>query len=181
MEKFGVGSGYALFTVDSTGVTSATVLNSSVSSNDLRYDKGRVYLTDGAVLDANTGVQLGAFYINSQQQASGPVAPDSTVGRAYLLYSSNASSTRQINAYDLKTFVLKGSDPIGEVSTGYSSTPAALVRWGSDGLAYIDTNSFAESGQLYILHSKLVRDLPNSLRTFLLVPRLLPRPSPAPR
>jgi len=158
-DLYGVGSGYALFTVDSTGVTSATVLNSSVSSNDLRYDKGRVYLTDGAVLDANTGVQLGAFYINSQQQASGPVAPDSTVGRAYLLYSSNASSTRQINAYDLKTFVLKGSDPIGEVSTGYSSTPAALVRWGSDGLAYIDTNSFAESGQLYILHSKLVRDL----------------------
>jgi uncharacterized repeat protein (TIGR01451 family) len=156
---YGVGSGYGSFTVDSTGVTSATLLNSSETSNDLRYDNGRVYLTNGAVLDASTGVQLGAFYVNDQQQASGPVAPDSTVGRAYLLYSPGGGSTRQINAYDLTTFVLKGSEPIGEVNTGYSSTAASLVRWGSDGLAYIDTANFTQRGQLYILHSKLVRDL----------------------
>jgi len=156
---YGAGSGYGSFTVDSTGVTSATLLHSSETSNDLRYDNARVYLTNGAVLDANSGVQLGAFYINDQQQASGPVAPDSTVGRAYLLYSSNEFSTRQINAYDLKTFVLKGSVPIGEVYTGYSSIPASLVRWGADGLAYVDTDNFTQSGQLYILHSKLVRDL----------------------
>jgi uncharacterized repeat protein (TIGR01451 family) len=159
VDLYGVGSGYVSFTVDSTGITSATLLNSSETSNDLRYDNARVYLTNGAVLDANSGVQLGAFYINDQQQASGPVAPDSTIGRAYLLYSPVGSSTRQINAYDLKTFVLKGSEPIGELYTGYSSTAASLVRWGSDGLAYIDSDSFTLSGQLYILHSKLVRDL----------------------
>ena len=158
---YGVGNGYASFTVDSTGVTSATLLNSSETSNDRRYDNGRAYLTNGAVLDANTGVQLGAFYVNDQQQASGPVAPDSTIGRAYLLYSPVASSTRQINAYNLNTFVLNGSEPIGEVYSGYSSTPASLVRWGVDGLAYIDTDNFTQSGQLYILESKLVRDLSN--------------------
>ena len=148
-DLYGVGGGYSSFTVDSTGVTGATLLNSNVSSNDLRYDSGRAYLTDGAVLDASTGVQLGAFYINAQQQASGPVAPDSTVGRAYLLYSSNENSIRQINAYDLKTFVLMGSDPVGEVYTGYSSTPAALVRWGLDGLAYIDPDSFLEQSAVH--------------------------------
>jgi uncharacterized repeat protein (TIGR01451 family) len=156
---YGASNGYVSFTVGSTGITGATLLNSSVSSNDLRYDNGRVYLTDGAVLDANTGAQLGAFYVNSNQQASGPVVPDSTIGRAYLLYSQGGASTREINAYDLKTFVLKGSDPVGEVNNGYPSTPASLVRWGSDGLAYIDTDNFTQSGQLYIVHSKLVRDL----------------------
>ena len=160
---YGASNGYVSFTVDSTGVTSATLLNSSVTSTDLRYDNRRVYLTDGVVLDASTGVQLGAFYINAQQQASGPVAPDSIIGRAYLLYSPVGGFIRQLNAYDLKTFVLKGSEPIGEINNGYTSTPASLVRWGPDGLAYIDTDSFTQSGQLYILHSKLVRDLSKNL------------------
>src|SRR6266576_1307780 len=144
---YGYSSSLSIFSVDGTGIASTTTPPSSGSySNDLRYDGGRLYLTSGEVLDGS-GNLLGTF------AASGPVAPDSTLGRAFILNAASPFGTpNQITAFDLQTFVPVGSFAIGSVQTDFNS-PSSLVRWGEDGLA------FRTDSQVYILRSALVRDL----------------------
>jgi uncharacterized repeat protein (TIGR01451 family) len=153
------GSGYGVATVNSTGITSATSLNTSVSTTALDVDTGRAYLTSGVVLNANTGTQLGVF--SSQgENASGPVATDSTLGNGFVLVNSfNAEEGEYIygiNVYNLSSFVLNGSIPVSGVDS-FLQTPSALTRWGQNGLAFIT------GSQLYILTSPLVQNLSSSL------------------
>ena len=84
---YGYGYGYntlSIYTVDDTGITSTQTSNSGNYSNDLRYDNGRLYLTSGEVLDGTNGNLLGTF------AASGPAAPDSSLGRAFILNPSQS-------------------------------------------------------------------------------------------
>src|SRR5437588_1540184 len=150
------GSGYGVATVDSTGITTATELNSNVSTSDLRVDNGRAYLTSGVILDANLGTQVGVFSVGSNQNASGPVAPDSMLGEGFVLVSPPFGSSFQINVYDLSTFVLKGDFPVAGVSS-FGQNPSSLTRWGQDGL------SFTTGTQVYVVRNALVRDLSASL------------------
>jgi uncharacterized repeat protein (TIGR01451 family) len=148
------GNGYGVATVNSTGITSATSLNAGVSSNDLHVDSGRAYLTDGVILDANLGTQLGVFSVGPGQDAMGPVTADSTVGEGFVLVNPNFVGA-QIDVYSLSTFVLNGSISLPGISGNVQTD--SLTRWSQDGLA------FAAGGQVYILRSKLVRDLSSSL------------------
>jgi uncharacterized repeat protein (TIGR01451 family) len=150
------GSGYGVATVDSTGITSATSLNSNVSTTALVVDSGRTYLTTGVVLDANTGTQLGVFSVGQGQVANGPIAPDSTIGEAFIVVNPNFGAGFQINVYDLSTFVSKGDIPLGGVNS-FAQGPSSLRRWGQDGL------TFTTGSQVYVLRSPLVRDLSTSL------------------
>lgn len=150
------GSGYGLATVDSTGITSATALNANVSTNDLRVDNGRAYLTTGVILDANSGTQLGVFSVAPNQNANGPVAPDSTIGEAFVLVNPNSANSFQVNAYDLSTFNPKGDILVAGVNS-FLTNPGSLTRWGQNGVA------FASGTQVYILTSPLVRDLSTTL------------------
>jgi trimeric autotransporter adhesin len=154
---YAAGGGYSAMQVDSTGISSSTVLNSSVTSSDLRYDNRRAYLTSGVVLDAPTGNQLGVFSVSASQVANGPVAPDSAIGRAFMLVNPNYFYTYQINVYDLSSFVLLGSIPVPFAQNPYPPTPSRLVRWGQDGLA------IPYGSQIYILRSTWVRDLSSTL------------------
>lgn len=150
------GSGYELATVDNTGITAVSQLNTGVSSADLRVDNGRAYLTSGVILDANLGTQLGVFSSAPGQNAVGPVAPDSALGEAFVLLNSSSGQGFQIDAFDLSTFNSKGSILAG--GTNSSVQPRySLVRWGQDGLA------FSTGSQVYVLRSPLVRDLSTSL------------------
>lgn len=153
---YAVGNGYEVLSVDNTGIASSVVKNSSVSGNALVYDSGKVYLNTGVVLDAETGVQLGVFSVSPTQQANGPLALDSAVGRAFILVNSNYLSNYQINAYDLTTYVLAGNVPIGPISS-VNAYVAELVRCGQDALAY------RSSTQVVVLHSPLVHNLSTSL------------------
>jgi uncharacterized repeat protein (TIGR01451 family) len=150
------GSGYGVAVVDTTGITSATSLNASVFTNALRVDNGQAYLSSGTVLNADTGIQVGIFSVGQNQTANGPVAPDSSVGEAFVLNNANFGSPTSINAYDISTFVLKGSMTFNGVPQT-SQAPLSLVRWGQDGLAF--TNGM----QIYILRSPIVRDLSASV------------------
>jgi len=146
---YGYSNGLSMFTVDSTGIASTiTPPNSGTYSNDLRYDSGRLYLTSGGVLDGVSGNLLGTF------AASGSVAPDSTLGRAFVLNGAPPfGAPNQITGFDVNTFVPVGSFPIAGVGQLGFNNPSSLVRWGQDGLA------FRTDTQVYILHSGLVRDL----------------------
>ena len=121
---YGYGGGLSIFTVGATGITNTkTPPNSGSYSNDLRYDKGRLYLTSGQVLDGTTGNLLGKF------AAPGPVAPDSKLGRAFTLNSSSSFGTPdQVTAFDINTFLPLGSFGVGGLDTSFNS-PSSLVRW----------------------------------------------------
>src|SRR2546429_327445 len=102
----------------------------------------------GGVLDGTSGSLLGTF------PAAGPVASDSTVGRAFILNSSGSFGMYdQITAFNESTFVPIGSFSVAGVGQPGGTNPSSLVRWGADGLA------FRTPSQIYIVRNALVRDL----------------------
>jgi uncharacterized repeat protein (TIGR01451 family) len=149
---YAIGNGYAVLTVDATGISSSATKNASISATGLVYDSGKVYLPMGVVLDAVSGAQVGVF---SSGSSTGPIAVDSVIGRAYVLGGSG--NDYQVTAFDLATYVPVGAMPVGYVMETNSGYPASLVRWGQDGLA------FRTGTRIYIMRSKLVRDLSTSL------------------
>ena len=144
---YGYGNGFSIFTIDQTGIISTQTFPLGNYSSDLRYDSGRLYLTSGQVLDPTNGNVLGAF------GASGPVAPDSSVGRAFVLIANQFGPPTQVSAYDLNTFNLLGSFAIGGVDFSADNSPSSFVRWGEDGLALRADNG------VFIVRSPVVHDL----------------------
>lgn len=155
---YAVGNGYAVLNIDATGVATSAVKNSTASATSMVYDSGNVYLSSGVVLNADTGVQLGVFSVSSTQQANGPVAVDSVLGRAFVLVNPNYSGSYQINAYNTATYTATGNLPVGSGTNFiYSSGLPKVLRWGQDGLVYKIGN------QIFVGHTTLVRDLSASI------------------
>jgi len=156
-----VGQGFGYATMDSTGITQTTQLNPSVNTynlNDFRINNGAAYLPSGIVLDLATGNQSGEFLMAPGQPASGPIVPDSTTGKTFILVNPNFSQAYQINVYDQSTQTLQGSIPVSGVNGFYSQgISSTFQRWGQNGLA------FSTGSQVYILRSSLIRDLSTSL------------------
>lgn len=137
------GNSLSIYTVASAGIASTQTSNSGNYSNDLRYDHGRLYLTSGEVLDDITGSLLGTF------AASGPVAPDSSLGRAFILNASQPyGNPDQVTAFNVNTFV-----PLASFGVGGVSSPSSLVRWGKDGIAFRSDNG------VYVARSSVIQNL----------------------
>jgi len=63
------------------------------------------------------------------------LAVDASLGRAFALVGN------AIAVYDLNNFQLLGTVPVSGVSLGHpASAYPHLVRWGGDGLAFVDTD-----------------------------------------
>jgi uncharacterized repeat protein (TIGR01451 family) len=145
---YGFAGGLSIFSVNGNGIASTSnPPNSGTFSSELHYDNSRLYLTSGGVLDASNGNLLGTF------SAGGSVAPDSNLGRAFVINGDIPFGTiNQITSFDVNTFLPLSSMPVGGVLTDIGGANS-LIRWGQDGLA------FRTATQVYILRSKLVRDL----------------------
>lgn len=151
---YAVGNEYYIFNIDSTGITIATQnWQTSLSSSDVQYENGRLYLTSGKVMDPETQALFGTF------AAQGPIAPDSSVGKAFMMNASAqySSTYDTISAFDESTFVRVGTAQFGggnwSSTNYYYPSNVRLLRFGQDGLA------FRSDTQVFLLHSKLVRDL----------------------
>jgi uncharacterized repeat protein (TIGR01451 family) len=152
-------------TIDGTGVSASTQLGTGTSGNTLQYDNGRLYIPSGVVLDATTGATLGQFsttVISSTTPvaAAGPIVSDSTLNRAWILPSSYLYyGPFQLLSFDETTFDPVDSISVAGVGSTVSSgtnTPADLIRWGQDGLAFHTAN------QLYVLQGPIVKDTSSS-------------------
>jgi IPT/TIG domain len=84
---------------------------------------GRIYSTRGEVVDAGRRARLGRFAVES-----GNVTADPATGRAFV------ANVDGIHVFDLNTFELLGTLAV-PYSPYYFET--GLVRWGSDGLAFL--------------------------------------------
>ncbi len=154
----GYNEGLYQLTIDSTGVTAAKSLATTTGySTTLQFDNGRLYLSNGTVLDATTGNLLGQFSINSTTAASGAIISDSSLGRAWVIPNENTSTVNQILAFDESTFTPAGSFGFSGYGlnnpSGFGGSPSNLVRWGQNGLA------FTSPTQVYAVQSPVVQDL----------------------
>jgi sugar lactone lactonase YvrE len=108
---------------------------------DIEYDNGRIYATSGRVIDAEAKIPVGTF------AASGPVRPDSALGRVFFATGGDSFGTTAgtvvLKAFDPATFIEVDSLTI----SGVTGAPASLVRWGAKGLAFRTTG-----GRIYIIN-----------------------------
>ncbi len=118
--------GFRTMTVDADGATVDSVVRGAGGGfgTDIEFAGGRIYMTNGTVLDAATGARLGRY------SASGSVAVDVAAEQVYFLGSTS------VRIFDLTTFV-----PIGEIAFGFSTSGSSLTRVGENGLAFRDSSN----------------------------------------
>ncbi len=106
---------------------------------DIEGAGGRIYGTDGSVVDAQLQRKEGTM------AGSIAMTVDPDAGRAYLV--QNAS----IDVYDLNTFQRLGTIPVGGWTFDHPARIIhRLVRWGTDGLALVDLD------EVFIIRSPIV-------------------------
>lgn len=134
-------TGFEFFTmgVDAAGVRHSVTSGGLVSGfyTDIVGQAGRIYGTDGSIVDAERRVRLGSI------GGGVAMAVDPGLGRAFVLTESG------IRVYDLNTFQLLGTVAVSGGFAHPALLVSRLVRWGNDGLAFLDED------QLFIVRSPL--------------------------
>jgi hypothetical protein len=122
-----------------------TVLNAYPNFNQVNaqihsdFGTGLVYSDDGNVANPVSGAMVGSY------NASGLLAPDSTLNRVFILGQTSAQSGSR--NYTVESFDEKGFTPVSSLTlNGLAGLPFSMVRWGNNGLAVLST-----SGMLYIV------------------------------
>jgi hypothetical protein len=157
-------SGFELvkFEVDAAGVRPLSLAHNILSGyNDgLKFAGGRLYSASGAVVDPEANARLGRFDRGGMPTGTTALFVDLTLGRAFYLSTGTnpTGASAVLSAYDINTFV-----PLGSVTLdGVYGTPAGLVRWGTDGLAFCmvsdNFHSPGEPNRVYLIQSALVSD-----------------------
>jgi hypothetical protein len=137
-------SSLSIMSVSSGGVQFQTQFPSAGSSlgNNLQFDltTGFLYTDTGEVLDSGTGAVIANFPLNAVQGVIGlnPVmVPDGKLNIAYFLSQTSNAGNCILEAFDLTRFTFLGAIPI----TNVSGTPTKIVRWGSNGLAFLTSGA----------------------------------------
>jgi hypothetical protein len=126
-------TGFEFFTmaVDAAGVRHSNETRGIISGfyTDIVGESGRIYATDGSVVDAARRVRMGTL------GGGDAMAVDAGLGRAFILSGS------AIIVYDLNTFQALATVPVSGISSDHPALAVSrLVRWGDTGLAFVDTN-----------------------------------------
>jgi hypothetical protein len=146
----GVGSSGAVLNQHYNGIVSPY-------SAEIHYDAGTglIYTDGGQSIDPSNGTVVGSY------GASGIAAPDSTLDSVFILGQTSAqagTSNYTIESFNQTTFSAISSITINNVV----GTPTALIRWGSNGLAFttllgIPTDFTGTGpGQLYVISGSFV-------------------------
>ncbi|MGD0548908.1 MAG: IPT/TIG domain-containing protein, partial [Terracidiphilus sp.] len=136
--------------VSSTGITGeSTLYSGDFTASSIQYDNGRLYLSDGDVLDVSTGALLDQLFAGTNLPDSGGVISDSTLGLAFIVGQKGPAA--QVFAVNESTFV-----PAGSIDINGGGGITKIVRWGQNGLAMSD------GVNLFILQSPVVKNLSSS-------------------
>lgn len=112
---------------------------------DFVYEGGRLFTTMGTTVDTTSMLNVGPY------PANGAVASESSTNRVY--YLATDSGNRVLIAFDRTTFT-----EVARVSLGPSAgTPRQMIRWGSQGLAYLEyPDTYSTTARLVLINSSLV-------------------------
>ena len=153
----GISDGFFALSVSSGGVQLVNDYPRAFASNPitgyqgaglnqrLHYDAttGYLYGDDGAVVNPSTGAPVGTF------AASGLMVPDGTLGLAYFIGQTQSeflAGAESMGAgsgdYTIEVFDLTHFTPINSiVIPNVAGTPVRLIRWGTNGLAFLTNNN----------------------------------------
>jgi hypothetical protein len=141
--------GFRRLTVDATGVFETNVFTSfngdliNGFGVDLRFGGGRIYTTNGLVVDPNIPADIATLGTPGFGQL---VAPDAALNRVFNLIQNVQAFTWSLRAFDMASVppLRLGREDIANIS----GTPKSLIRWGAKGLAILTT-----SDQLLLVES----------------------------
>jgi hypothetical protein len=152
------GSGSLVkFAVNPNGVSPTTITNGVFTfGTGLKFINGVLYSSGGRIVEPETPKVLGTLQGSGVGGNNGNFAIDTTLGKAFFV--SNPGSGVVLTAYDLTTFVPLGSFV---VLPNVGGSPAGLVRWGTNGLAFrVAASSSVASATnptaVYLVQSALV-------------------------
>ena len=130
--------GFRTMQIDNTGIRVTNVAENLFGGfgTGMKFDSGRIYSTNGVVVDPATRSRLGSFALPGFALS---VEPASNMGLTFFL---SLDRTPRLYAFNQQTFTLVGSINIPIQATGAGS----LIRWGDDGLAFR-----ADNGQVVLL------------------------------
>ena len=129
-------TGFEFFriSIDASGARHVSENGGLISGfyTDIVGAAGRIYGTDGSVVDAEQRTRIGSFATSATALA---VDPD--LGRAYMIVGS------ELRIYDLNTFQHLATLTVPSLSFDHPALVSTrLLRWGTDGLAFIDQTRF---------------------------------------
>ncbi len=144
---------YAL-SVDSTGIISPPLLylqGTSAFPGNIHYDSGtgNLFTDSGLVYNSATFAVVGNF------NASGLSVLDASLGKVFIL--GQLSTQVGTNNYTIQSFNQTTFAPVSSITlNSLIGTPAAFVRWGTNGLALVTfnlnaSNTKGPAGMLYII------------------------------
>jgi hypothetical protein len=125
---------------------------------NIKFFEGRVYGTDGNVINPETTENLGRYGNGGQS-----LCIDEKLRRIYFAAGNQgvgaASQGAVIHVYNLDTFALISSHPLA----GVSGEIRKLIRWGDDGLAFIsftrNSHGLETDSRVWLLQSGFVNDV----------------------
>ena len=152
------GFDYSRLTVDASGVTLNDETNGLFEgySTDIRFDNGRMYGSDGRVIDAEARTVLGTIPLG---ESSGIVAPNSAIGAVHFVTLARFQPM-VLRRFDPATFLQVDEDAL----TGVTMPSAglfpfsSLVTFGNDGLAFR-----TEANQVVLIRTGIAVNLPPSI------------------
>jgi hypothetical protein len=128
-------SPFYIFQISPSGAAFVAANPQSFSEGDIHSDFGTgfIYSDDGNVADPNTQAIVGVY------NASGLVAPDSSLNRVFILGQTSEqanSSNFTIESFNENTYM-----PVSSITLdNLLGTPIELIRWGASGLAILTVN-----------------------------------------
>ena len=135
------------FQVSQTGASLLATGTAPFNQGEIHSDfgTGLIYSDDGNVADPKTQAIVGSY------NASGLVAPDSSLNRVFILGQTQAQTNTNsftIVSFDQKTFSLVSSITLDNIV----GSPVQLARWGNSGIAVLTIADGSGSlGQLYLV------------------------------
>jgi IPT/TIG domain len=135
------------FQITQSGAAFVAAGPSSFGQGEIHSDfgTGLIYNDDGNVGDPNTQAVVGTY------NASGLVAPDSSLNRVFILGQTTAQANT--NNFTVESFDEKAYTPVSAITLeNIVGSPIQFVRWGNSGLAVLTINGGSGSqGMLYLI------------------------------
>jgi hypothetical protein len=136
--------------LNSDGLSQVDFTTHLVNGFVIQGVNGRIYGSEGSVVDGDTFTLMGNFSRTSTDW----FAPDPANNRVYFITSNIVQTAVSITAYDTSSFLQVGSLTIQNVKSPQEQAKR-LIRFGADGLAFKTTG-----GKIYFLSTSMITPLP---------------------